>query len=536
MVSIMKILFNDFRNSDNDTKNLISAIHACVEMNADELSFECDTYHFYDDSASPFSLYVSNHNSLNDKKSAFLLRNVNDLTINGNGSTFVFHGIMNAVTLIGCSSVTLKNFKVIFPEYPYPNGFAYNVTNDYFDLRFDTNEVSISDGRLLVKSGEFYDPVHCDVRFDKQSKEIIRNTGDNSLGVNINTLKAEKLPNGCFRFYGSDVMPSENDVFGLLTGLRRASGILIDSSSNTVISNVTINSCIGIGIMAQCCHNVTIESCSVTPGDNRYVSSAADATHFVCCTGKVTVKDSLFENMLDDALNVHGIYTKITAAGKGTATVNFMNSCSIGIDIYKKGDKLAVVDPDTLLARSFVTVSDATFIDPTSIRISFDCDDILPIDYLVDNITRYPELMFDNNIVRNNRARGMLIATNRRAQVQNSYFHTSGSAIVLECDGKFWFESGGVNNLTVKGNVFDDCRYANWDSGVISIPEGKMIENDRYYHGTVIISDNKFIGKNDVCLYADNVETIFFINNEVEHKYLRLCHVKNFEIQSDVEF
>ena len=44
----------------------------------------------------------------------------------------------------------------------------------------------------------------------------------------------------------------------------------------------------------------------------RVVSCSADATHFVCCMGKLEIKNCVFENMLDDGTNIHGMYSKIT--------------------------------------------------------------------------------------------------------------------------------------------------------------------------------------------------------------------------------
>ncbi|MBO5913363.1 MAG: right-handed parallel beta-helix repeat-containing protein [Clostridia bacterium] len=525
----MTINFNDFRASHNDTLDLINALEHCKRVGATGLTFENGVYELCDRDAKEVIIDVSNHGDTNRRKSAFLLQNFENFTIDGGNSTFIFKGIMNAFTLIGCRNVTLKNCTIEFPDYPYPNGFVTEVTDDFFDLRFDSDNVLTKDGILYVKSGEFCDKVHCDVRFDAKTHEIVRNTGDNSLGININKLNCKQLENGCFRFFNPPVFPSKAHVFGLLTGIRRASGILLDNSADTVIQNVTIHSCIGIGIIAQCCHNVTVDGCRVTAGQGRYVSSAADATHFVACTGLVEVKNSLFEHMLDDALNVHGIYTKVVEAECGRAVVKFMNSASKGIEIYKKGDALAALDPETLKPFDPLTVKSAVLIDREHTALEFEEGKTLPLDCIVENLTRYPELKFENNTVQNNRARGMLIATNRKAVVKNCRFHTSGSAIVLECDGKFWFESGAVHDLTIENNVFCDCRYANWDKGVISIPEGKQRVDGFYYHGKIEIKNNAFTGFNDYDIYADNVSELIYVGNHSENRHVKLWHIGSFK-------
>ena len=525
--------FSTFRKSRSDTRNLINAILYCSKEGISTLTFDRGVYVFDDDLAPEIPICVSNHGETGYRKTAFLLESLSSFTVDGGGSTFIFKGTMNAFTVLSCKGVTLKNFTVEFPDYPYPNGFVTNIGENYFDLRFDSDSVEAVNGTLYVKSGGFSDRVHCEVRFDGETHEVVRDTGDNSLGVNINTLNCTKLDNGDFRFFDPPALPAMTDVFGMLTGIRRASGILLCSSSDTVIENVTIHSCIGIGIMAQLCHNVTVTGCSVTAAEGRYVSSAADATHFVCCTGTVNVNNSLFEHMLDDALNVHGIYTSVKESDSDFTYVKFMNSAAIGIDMYRSGDRIAVLDPDSLMPIDTLTVKDAIMINREYTRLSFVEERAVPIGSILENLSAYPELVFDGNTVRNNRARGMLIATNRPAIVKNCTFHTSGSAIVLECDGKFWYESGAVSSLRIENNLFDGCRYANWDRGVISIPEGKKTVDGFYYHGSIEIVGNTFRDSCDVHVYADNVSQLTFMDNEGENHPILLCHVGKAELQEN---
>lgn len=521
----MSISFSFKNSSEGLTADLFSAIEQCKRQGETSLVFEKGVYRFDDRLAPEIPICVSNHGETGYRKTAFLLEDMEELVIDGGGSTFIFEGIMNAVTLLRCKGVTLKNFSIEFPDYPYPNGFVTNIGENFFDLRFDSDKVEAENGVLYVKSGEFSDRVHCDVRFDGKTHEIVHGTGDNSLGVNINTLNCKKLENGDFRFFDPPVLPAKTDVFGMLTGIRRASGILLCDSEDVKLENITIHSCIGIGIMAQLCKNVTVDGCKVTSSEGRYVSSAADATHFVACRGKITVKNSLFEHMLDDALNVHGIYTRITDSSSRYTLVKFMNSASVGIDLYRPGDKVAVLDPDSLKPIAVFTVEEAVMINREYIRLSFDVKAPLPVDCIIENVSAYPELLFENNIVRNNRARGMLIATNRRATVRGCTFHTSGSAIVLECDGKFWYESGAITYLKIENNIFDGCRYANWDSGVISVPEGKKPVDGFYYHGKIEIVSNVFKNCCDVDVYADNVTALIYKDNESTSSTLRLCRI-----------
>jgi hypothetical protein len=57
------------------------------------------------------------------------------------------------------------------------------------------------------------------------------------------------------------------------------------------------------------------------------------------------------------------------------------------------------------------------------------------------------------------RGRGLLLQTPGRIVVEDNRFHTSGIAIVALCDATYWFESGPVEDLLVRGNLFDGCAY-----------------------------------------------------------------------------
>lgn len=530
----MVIDFSTFRTSDNETLNLFHALKYCAENHAEGLILDKDTYTFTSDFAFEKAMCVSNHGETGYRKTAFLLEGLDSFFIDGCGSTFVFTSVMNAFSVLNCKNVVLKNFTIRFPNFPYPDGTVTDVADDHFDVFFDhPAKVMLNGNTLCVESDGFVDKVHCDVRFCSDTKEVVYGTGDNSLGENINTLKKEEIAPNTFRIYNPSVMPRVSDVIGLLTGIRRASGIFIENSKNVTIENVVINSCIGIGIMSQLSSDILVIDCAVSPTENKYISSAADATHFVCCAGNITLKNSLFENMLDDALNVHGIYTKVVSSSKGSVQLKFMNEASIGIPIYKTGDEIAFLDPETLKPSIRCKIKSVTPINRHMTELEIDTDaDILP-GLVVENLSAYPTLCVDNCVIRNNRARGMLIATPKSAVVKNSTFHTSGSAIVLECDGKFWYESGAVNDLLIENNVFDNCRYANWDKGIISIPSNKETEDGYYYHGSIKVCSNVFKGTNDVDVFGGNMTELIYKDNTSENPVLDICHTKKIDVQEN---
>ena len=71
-------------------------------------------YDFYEDGAFVREYYISNHDQDNPKKVAFALENLQNLTIDGQGSEFVFHGRMIPFALLKGKNITLKNFSIDF--------------------------------------------------------------------------------------------------------------------------------------------------------------------------------------------------------------------------------------------------------------------------------------------------------------------------------------------------------------------------------------------------------------------------------------
>lgn len=531
----MVIKYNDFRISGDETLNLLHALSVCREQKASCLQFEKDTYYFNDEFASEIALCIANHGENGFKRTVFLLEDMKDFTIDGGGSHFVFGSVMNMITALDCKNIVLKNFTVSMPVAPYPEGRVISSSENYFDVKFNYySELITENDDLLIPNGNSFESAICNIEFDGETHEIQYGTGDNTAGVPLRTLKKEKIAPNTIRFFDSPRIPKSGNILALMIGRRHVSGLFFDNCENVHISNVTIHSCVGIGIMAQRCHNFTISDCLVTAEKRKYVSTGADATHFVSCTGKITVENCLFEHMLDDALNVHGVYVKIHKTEKGKATIKYCNSSTTGVKLFKVGDKVCQMDQHTLIPNKEATIIGVREINNEFTELIFDEEIEFTKDYVIENLTAYPELLLKNCKIQNNRARGVLIATRKQCVIEGCYFHTGGSAIVLECDGSFWYESGAVMDLTIQNNSFDNCKHATWGEGVIFIPPREKVLPEDYYHGVITMKDNNFNSSFDDVLYANNISELIYENNVSDGiQNLHTCHIEKTKIQSD---
>lgn len=78
------------------------------------LCFEKGVYDFYPSKAVERTYYISNHDQDNPKKVGLALEGFNNLTIEGNGADFIFHGQMIPVSILQSSKCTLKDFSIDF--------------------------------------------------------------------------------------------------------------------------------------------------------------------------------------------------------------------------------------------------------------------------------------------------------------------------------------------------------------------------------------------------------------------------------------
>ena len=226
--------------------------------------------------------------------------------------------------------------------------------------------------------------------------------------------------------------------------------------------------------------------------------------------------DSDFSGQLDDALNVHGVYTRILAVDGRVLTVKYMHSQAKGLDIFDKGDRIRIVSPDSLLPKGEYQVENLEILNNETTLLTLDRPvEAIPGDDC-ENISWMPEVEFCGNHVAFNRARGILLAAGARTVISGNYFNTSGGAILFESNGEYWFESGATNDVVITGNFFDNCHYGSWSRAVIdAVPRAKA-EDGRFFHGRIEITGNRFVSCHAAPIKLDNVSEVIVRENLLE--------------------
>lgn len=526
-----------FNKTPDHALNICNALEYLKANNINSLEFDKGVYEIYPDMASEGVYCTSNHGFNGYKRIAFLIKDMKNLTVDGGGSEFIFNGIINPFIVDGSGNITIKNLKVFTPKVFTATAEIISINGDSFDIKLpDDSDYYIDGSKLYFGTPLIWNfPLAYIIEVNNDKLHLEEKTADYFLN---NDDTAAELEKGIVRLkFPRRQMPKPGNKIILCCRARNAPAFMLQKSSNILIEDVTVYSALGMGVLAQKCENIHINRFKTECKKDRYVSLNADATHFVHCKGYVKVTNSSFMGQLDDALNVHGVYTKIISKDKNSVTVKYMHHQAKGLDIYEKGSKINITDPVSLIVKDSFTVKDVKVINiDTTVLILDKSTENITVGDDAEDITYSPEVIFDNNRVFYNRARGILLGARGKTVISNNYFNSAGAAILFESNGNFWYESGAVLDVEIKNNTFDNCRYCNWCNGVIEVcPKGKY-EDGKYFHGKISVTDNVFKDTNYPLFIADNSENIIFKNNKTENctaeKLITVNHCKN--VESDI--
>lgn len=512
----------------------------CRKEGINRLVVEPGVYELDPKLCSQRQLNISNHGHNGPKRIALVIEDMEDFEIDFCGSTLISQGIMTPFAVLNSKNITVKNVKLKNPTIPQ---FECRVTahgKDYVEVEniHGIENVQFQHGYLYASYPcAMYTPCHTNVEFDGTTGEIAHGTADNTLGVPSRDLYFQPLDPTHLRIFGGTRKPPIGNVLLFNAMCRVGAGFFCENSGNLRFENVDICSCYGMGIIAQMCRDITLNSFNTVREDGVLCTAGADATHFVNCSGLVTVENSSFMGQMDDALNIHGIYTRIIGKGENWVLVREMHPEATGIAIYQPGNLLQVLPPDTLLPYTKKTVKAVEHINDECIKVLLNesTEDIQVGDDL-ENLTLNADLIFRNCVVRDNRARGMLIGTNGKVVIENCHFHSSGTAVKFESDGAYWFESGATADVTIRNNHFDGCKYGGWGHAIIEFQPREATEENRYFHGSIQVTGNTFTKGLPELVSINNASRFVFLDNtlNLEEPKVVVTHVGTSEVQSDV--
>ena len=120
--------------SEDATPSVLRALMNADKKMVREIRFEKGTYHFYPDKALEKFCFISNHEDVR-AHTAFPIMDMENITIDGQGAEFIFHGIMIPFLIENSKNVTVKNVSVDWAMPFHSEGLV--VANDPVKGTFD---------------------------------------------------------------------------------------------------------------------------------------------------------------------------------------------------------------------------------------------------------------------------------------------------------------------------------------------------------------------------------------------------------------
>ncbi len=502
------------------------------------LRFGKGVYTFSSTDAKDYEYYISNHDQYPLRKIGFHLDGWTNLTLDGCGAEFLFTGRMIPFYVVNCTNTTLTNFSVDFSDPQITQAEILSNTPEEgttFKMAPWVKHRIGSNGRFEVYGSDWAMQPNSGMNFEKKTRHIAYQTGD----LWVVSDGVQDLGDNTYRapqWKENKVKPGTIVTFR--TYHRPCPGIVLDHDNKTTLHNVNVHYAEGMGLIAQRCTDITLDGFNVClrgKKDPRYFTTQADATHFSQCKGHIRSVNGLYEGMMDDAINIHGVYLKVKEViNAQTIRCAFEHGQAYGFAWGDVGDTVRFVSAYTMEEHQEIyTIREIRPSDKETVKgckefiitLSRPMEKTLELatqDYGIENLTWTPTVYFAENIVRNNRARGALFSSPRHTICENNLFdHTSGTAILLCGDCNGWYESGSCKDVIIRKNKFVNAltSYYQFTNAVISIyPEiPRLGDQKQYFHSNIVIENNKFTTFDAPILYAKSVDGLIFRNNKIKH-------------------
>ncbi|WP_158821095.1 right-handed parallel beta-helix repeat-containing protein [Granulicella sp. S156] len=518
-------------SGQNSSPAVAKAIDFALRHHRSKIVFQHGRYDFWPQGAVMRHLFVSNHDGVAERAVGISIEHASGLELDGNGSEFVFHDSMLPIVISDSDRVTLRNFSIDYANPHLVQAKVVSKHDGFVDLHIDSPlSYSVKDDHIFIRAEDA--PLGSEqlargsVVFDPEGKWLVAGTGDN---WEIDKTTAKRIDRDDVRLSGLTQQTRPGDVLMLWNGDRPNPAILVSQSSHIAVSSAQVYSAMGMGFIAQYSDDIHLDRFNVIlkPGSNRYVSTTGDAVHFSNCRGQLLVENGLFENMLDDAINVHGSYLRIAAEpAPDTLILEFGHPQTFGLPFASSGDILRLVHPKALEPYATAKVAEVHSLDDKHLRVRF--TEALPssvaVKDAVENLAWQPNVIYRNNHIRHNRARGALFGSQASTVVEDNFFdHLSGPAILFNSDASNWFENAPAHNVLVRHNRFLDTNMGHYGEGsiLIDFPADEAKGGDYFNARNIRIEDNSFEQFQHPLLYATSVDGLSFTHNRIlfNHDY-----------------
>lgn len=411
---------------------------------------------------------------------------VENLVIDGQGSTWMMHGLLAPLSFWNCRRVRLKNISIDWERPLFSVGTVLSQEGEDVVVKIDDD--------FPVSGGE---PIWALMDYDRAARRFGLIWKYRHMSV------LERIAPQTVRFQAA---LREKLRVGSALILRHVGNyrpcIHLWESEDLLFDHVCLYANPGMGVTAHYSRDIRFRRFEVRPREGRLMSTNTDATHFITCSGVVDFEDCYFEGMGDDAVNVHGFYNRITDIADShtvVATIDNENGTQdLRYDAPRPGETAEFYDPDTLLPVWSSKVRQAQ-VDEVQWRVVLTLEDALP-DCVQRNtvFTKSSDTAFlriVNCHVNRVRARAFLTQTKRVLIEGCRIERCTGTGIHVNA-ALGWCESIPCEDVAIRHNRILDCGYGD---GTFANACGITVQTKCRrkavgVHKNVLIEDNEICG------------------------------------------
>lgn len=488
----MIINISDYCKMNNASSGFIKAISDA--SSGDTLFFDVrGEYHFFKDFSEHRIYHMTNTDSFvkPEKYFAILLENKEDITIDGNSSTFVIHGDMCALALVRCKNISLKNFTIRYNcptnfemtvleksfnkiKYSIPKSTAYKVKNNAL-LFYEQSPFSKTNYYQYKNNNHCYcnvihngNDVYRTILSPLKTALTVKDLGNNEVMCTYFVAPKFKV--------GDTIAMSRNKC-------RDSCGLFFWESSGISSDNITVNYMHGFGWLSQMCENLSFNKIRFEPAKGFQTSSFADCIHVCGCKGYVKINECFFTHPHDDGINIHGAFLRLKSIeSSNTAVFEFVHKQQGGYSAFFKGDKVKFYSRMNLAEFDGVyTVKSAQDnINSKTVRLTFEenIPQMTPKMAVCENISYNPQVTISGCEFKAIPTRGILITTTEKSEVfGNKFVSLKMPDIFISCDCKDWYESGPCKNLKIYNNIFSQKNPVKFEPICVGTPVKNVHEN-----------------------------------------------------------
>ncbi len=463
---------------------------------------------------------------------AFVLRDLENVTVDLGGAKLVFHGRVMPFALYNCKNVTLKNFSIDYDRPFFTQGAVTDVDAgsgtldipETFRFRVEQSElIAEGDGweRSLNFGAPLFQPYDArTMRLSPKTPMMLAVVGERVIPQEnppcpIYQLRAERLAGRRVRLTGvpSFFRPDVGEIVAFTHENRHKTGFQLEDCADVTLANIRLLHISAMAVIANLCHNLTFRNFSCYADEQmgeRIIAVNADVLHGFHCTGRVLAEDCRFENMLDDALNFHGNYAVCEAKtdARGLIAVNRSAAQSF-IPLYRPGDTVFVYRGKTQEFKAAYTLASAEYLPGDGRRLALSTreplNDFAPGD-IIEN-RRMPEITVRR--CQAGRARGgWRISSGRRVVMEDCRFENT--PVMFTGDTNYWYENSPVRDVEIRNCVFENFRNF---TPITSTPVFDATDAAPFYHSGIRIIGNRFVGCEGTLMHLERTRDVVFRDN-----------------------